>query len=100
VWQTFVESLPEQLPAFGSVVVAEGGDLWLSLTEFDLSEGLSWLVFGDQGELLGLVETPPNFALGAVRDDFILGFILDDLDVPYVHGYALDGPPASEPSRP
>lgn len=70
--------------------------MWVSLTEFDWSEGLDWLVFSDTGELLGLVHTPPDFRLRVASDDFVLGFVLDDLDVPYVHGYPLVNAPAGE----
>lgn len=67
----FIEYLPERLPAFGDVVVSDRGALWVSLTEFDLSEGLDWLVFSDTGELLGLVHTPPDFRLRVAGDDFV-----------------------------
>lgn len=94
--RAFIEYLPERLPAFGDVVVSDGGDVWVSLTEFDLSEGLDWLVFSDTGELSGLVHTPPEFRLVAVSDDSVAGFVLDDLDVPYVHRYPLVDAPAGE----
>lgn len=94
--RAFIEYLPERLPAFRDVVVSDRGAVWVSLTEFDLSEGLDWLVFSDTGELLGLVHTPPDFRLGAVRDDVVAGFVLDDLDVPYIHRYPLADAPAGE----
>jgi hypothetical protein len=84
-----LDFLPDRLPAFGSVVVSDTGDLWISLTEYDLSEGLDWLVFSASGELRGLVRTPPELRVRAIRDDLILGFVLDELDVPYVRRYPL-----------
>jgi hypothetical protein len=84
-----LDFLPDRLPAFGSVVVSDTGDLWISLTEYDLSEGLDWLVFSASGELRGLVWTPPELRVRAIRDDLILGFVLDELDVPYVRRYPL-----------
>ncbi len=97
VWRANIEYLPEQLPAFGDVVVGDLGDVWVALTEYDLSEGLDWLVFTSTGELRGTVHTPPEFRLREVRNDFIVGFVLDELDVPYVRRYqlaqVLDGRP-------
>lgn len=89
VWRANIEYLPEQLPAFENVVVGDLGDVWVSLTEYDLSEGLDWLVFTSTGELRGTVHTPPEFRLREVRNDFIVGFVLDELDVPYVRRYQL-----------
>jgi hypothetical protein len=59
------------------------------LTEYDLSGGLDWLVFTRIGELRGKVHTPPELRLRHVHDDFVVGFVLDELDVPYVRRYPL-----------
>jgi hypothetical protein len=96
IWRTFIEYLPERLPAFGDVVVSDGGNIWVSLTEFDLSAGLDWLVFSDVGDLLGLVHTPPDFRLRVAGDDFVVGFVLDDLDVPCIHRYSLIRAPTAD----
>ena len=89
IWRGQIEYLPERLPAFGDVVVSADGDVWVSLTELDLSEGLDWLVFDEAGVMLGRVHTPPAFHLLAVRDDHVAGYVLDDLDIPYVRRYPL-----------
>ena len=89
VWRLNIEYLPERLPAFGGVVVSGNGDVWVSLTEYDLSAGLDWLVFSRTGELRGEVHTPPGLRVRQIRDDFIVGFVLDELDVPYVRRYPL-----------
>jgi hypothetical protein len=89
VWRFNIEYLPERLPAFQNVVVSEEGDVWVSLTEYDLSGGLDWLVFTRTGELRGKVHTPPELRLRQVHDDFVVGFVLDELDVPYVRRYPL-----------
>lgn len=84
-----IEFLPERLPSFDNVVVSERGDVWVSLTEYDLSAGLDWLVFDRAGVLQGTVRTPPELRVRAVRGDYIVGFVLDELDVPYVRRYPL-----------
>lgn len=84
-----LDFLPERLPAFGNVLVSAEGNLWVSLTEFDLSEGLDWLVFSSDGGIRGTVRTPPELRLREVGSDFVVGFVLDDLDVPYVRRYPL-----------
>jgi hypothetical protein len=86
-----VEFLPERLPPNGRVVISESGGVWVSITEYDFSEGLDWLVFSPTGELRGLVRTPPEFRLRGVGAGFLIGFVLDDLDVPYIRRYALLG---------
>jgi hypothetical protein len=89
-----IDFLPERMPSFGSVVVSEQGDVWVSLSEYDLSEGLDWLVFDAAGVLQGTVQTPADFNLRAVGADHIVGFVLDEFDVPYVRRYPLAVPVA------
>lgn len=84
-----IEFLPERLPAFANLVVGEQGDVWVALTEYDLSGGTDWLAFDRTGVLLGSVHTPPEFRLRAIRADYIVGFVLDEFDVPYVRRYPL-----------
>jgi 6-bladed beta-propeller len=84
-----LEFLPERLPPFGRVVVSQSSDVWVSLTEFGFSEGLDWLVFSPAGELRGLVHTPPDFRLRAVGENVLIGFVLSELDVPYIRRYPL-----------
>jgi 6-bladed beta-propeller len=87
-----IDFLPERMPSFGSVIVSELGDVWVSLSEYDLSEGLDWLVFEPTGELRGTVRTPADFNLRAVGGDHIVGFVLDEFDVPYVRRHPLSVP--------
>lgn len=89
ILQANTEYLPDRLPAFGNLLVSDAGDLWVSLSELDDSAGLDWLVFTRTGELRGLVRTPPGLRLRAVGDGYVVGFVLDELDVPYVRRYRL-----------
>jgi len=87
VRQVNLDYLPERLPAFANIVVSEGGDIWVALSEFDLSEGYDWLVLSPDGELRGQVRTPPSLRLFRVTDRAIFGVWSDELDVPYVRRY-------------
>lgn len=84
-----LDFLPDRLPAFGDLVVSDAGDLWVARSEYDDSEGFDWLVFTPGGELRGEVHTPPGLHVRAIGRDFIVGFVLDELDVPYLRRYPL-----------
>ena len=45
VWLLNIEFLPDRLPAFAAIVISDGGDVWVALTEYDGSGGYDWLVF-------------------------------------------------------
>lgn len=85
----YLDHLPERLPAFEDVLVSRSGDLWVSRAVLDASDGLDWLVFSPDGELRGTVHTPPDLEIRAVTDEYLVGVVLDDLDVPYVRRYPL-----------
>lgn len=89
VRQLYLDHLPDRLPAFGSLLVSRDGDLWVSRSALDTDDGLDWLVFSPEGELRGAVHTPPGLELRAVTAEYLVGFVLDDLDVPYVRRYPL-----------
>ena len=72
-----------------TIVVSDDGDIWVALTEYDRSGGYDWLVFTPSGELRGMVHTPPDLQLFEIRNDFIVGVVFDELDVPYVRRYPL-----------
>jgi hypothetical protein len=91
-----LDFLPERLPAFRSIVIADGGDLWVSLSEFDGSAGYDWLVFSANGELRGTVHTPPDTQVFRVGADFLVGVTFDELEVPYVRRFPLSVPSESE----
>ena len=78
-----------------TIVVSDDGDIWVALTEYDGSEGYDWLVFTPSGELRGVVHTPPDLQLFAIHNDFIVGVVFDELDVPYVRRYPLQPGPDS-----
>ena len=89
LWRAFGDFLPERLPAFGNVVVSDRGNVWISLAAYDWSEGLDWLVFTSVGELRGTVHTPPGLRVSQVSGGSIVGYVLDEFDVPYVRRHPL-----------
>ena len=89
VWMLNIEFLPDRLQAFTTIVVSDDGDVWVALTEYDMSGGYDWLVFTPAGELRGMVHTPPDMRLFEIGSDFIVGVVFDEFDVPYVRRYPL-----------
>ena len=86
-----VEYIPDRLQAFQDIVVSEGGDIWVALTEYDGWEsGYDWLVFDADGGLRGSVRTPPGLSVYEVHSDFLIGVFRGDFDVSYVRRYPLE----------
>jgi hypothetical protein len=90
-----VEFAPEKLQAFVAALYSETGDLWVALQDFEEVDGTEWLVFTPDGELRGAVHTPEAFFLRYITDEYVVGFVTDELDVPYVRRYPLIFPAAS-----
>lgn len=87
-----VEFAPEKLQAFVAALYSETGDLWVALQDFDELDGTRWLVFASDGSLRGSVHTPETFALRYITDEYIVGFVMDEFDVPYIRRYSLSAP--------
>lgn len=87
-----VEFAPEKLQAFVQAIFSEAGDLWVALQDFDEVEGTEWLVFAPDGVLRGSVHTPGTLQPRYVTDEYLIGFITDEFDVPYVRRYTLHSP--------
>lgn len=64
---------PEIFPAYGALIVADNGDVWIG--DFDPLERPSsrWRVFGCDGKMVADVTTPVGFRLYEVRGDELLG---------------------------
>ncbi len=86
-----LDFLPERLPAFTDVVVAENGDVWVARGDF-VEAAYEWLVFSSEGELLGSVRTPEGARLLAVGPSYVVTVVEDDFDVPFVRRYPLTVP--------
>jgi hypothetical protein len=89
--EEFLEGLgyPEQLPAFGAVLVDGEGNLWVEEYNRDWDDRRRWTVFDSELRMLGTVDVPPEFILHQVSNDFVLGYGWDELDVEYIRVYEL-----------
>jgi hypothetical protein len=83
---------PEFKPALDELVVDSEGNIWVRIFSVDRSHAAEWSVFDHSGRWLGQVETPPGFEVKEIGRDYILGLWMDDLDIEYVHLYALVKP--------
>ena len=100
-------------PAFAELRFDPAGNLWarrydhLDAVEFydyssfirsaarpTLQEPRRWAVLDPDGHYLGEVETPRDFVVHGIGDDWIIGVWRDELDIPYVRQYPLIKPPA------
>ncbi len=77
------------MPAYRSLVVDTEGNLWVEEYRRPGDDQPRWTVFNLDGEMLGLVETPPRFSIYQIGSDFVLGRWHDDLDVEHVQLYEL-----------
>lgn len=93
----YLDMLPDRLPAFHRAVVTSDGDVWVARSELDGERGYEWLVFSQEGELRGLVRTPPGMRLLAVQPTWVIGVVTDDFDVPFLHRYPLEEPRGDAP---
>lgn len=80
---------PEEFPAYGSLVVDAGGNLWVSEYRRPGDDQPRWTVFDPDGAMLAVVETPARFSVYEIGRDFILGRWTDELDVEHVQIYQL-----------
>ncbi len=90
----------ERWPAFGRLVVAEEGDLWIGqpvepaaeLTESGPPLSEVWTVVHFREGIVRRVRTPEGFRLMEVRRDRLLGVHMDELGVETVRQYRFQGP--------
>jgi hypothetical protein len=90
--------VPDSLPAFGDLLVADRGVLWVGehhgvdfprirLLE---DEPRAWALFGPDGTPRGRVVTPPRVDVLDVRSGWIVGLHQDELGVETVRLYRFD----------
>ena len=87
---------PSHLPAFDHLLVDPDGNLWAGQSSYggggddrtpDVNE---FFVFAPGGRHLGVVEVPADLSVQRIGSDFILALTYDDLEVSYVHMYAIE----------
>jgi hypothetical protein len=90
-------SFADFYPAYTTVFGGPHGTIWVQSVQtpetvmeaggtFDIQDigGPSWDIFGADGRLLGVLQTPARFNPLLFHDDQIYGVIRDDMDVQYV----------------
>ncbi len=83
---------PAYWPAYGRVVAAADGSLWVGAPGADERQPLRWEVIAADGRWLGPVTTPARFQPLDVGADHVAGLWHDDLDVTYLRVYRLERP--------
>ncbi len=81
--------VPEQLPAFRSLLIAASGEVWAEVYERDAEGRTRWVVFGTEGRALGTTTTPAAFEVHAIGEDRVLGVSRSDFGEEFVHAYRL-----------
>jgi hypothetical protein len=92
-------TFPEHHPPVRRVFSGADGTIWM-LREMRPDDVDHWEVYGPSGELEGSVEVEsgrsgllpwaPHLRLLRATRDEVWGMTMDDLDVPYIHRYAID----------
>ena len=76
--------LVEAYPAFSEILSDRAGYLWVR--EYRTA---AWTVFDPEGRVQGLVETPSGLRIFEIGEDYILGWVYDELGVEYVQLWSL-----------
>lgn len=79
----------ESFPAFDNVIADALGYLWVEEYRLPGDQRTVWTVFGPDGRVRGLVETPPELLVLEIGDDYILGKAIDKLGGEYVQLWPL-----------
>lgn len=81
----------ELFPTTRGLVVDRLGRIWARRYELPGYEGpQDWLVFDERGEMLGTVQLPPGFRVREIGGDYVLGVLMDELEVEHVLLYGLE----------
>jgi hypothetical protein len=77
------------VPAFAALLATEDGGLWVKDFAMPGAEPRRerWTIFDRDGRIAGTIDLPPGFTPMYVEQDTVLGVLMGDLDVPYIHGY-------------
>jgi hypothetical protein len=83
------DAIPSVYPAFSELLVDALDHVWVAQYEPPEDEPVTWHVFSPDGELLGRVAIPPGLEVHEIGEDFVLGVVTNELDVPFVRRYPL-----------
>ncbi|WP_425153768.1 6-bladed beta-propeller [Candidatus Palauibacter sp.] len=76
--------LVESWPAFSEILSDRAGHLWVRGYRT-----AAWTVFDPEGRVQGLIETPPGLRIFEIGEDYLLGWVYDELGVEYVQLWSL-----------
>lgn len=82
--------LVESYPAFSNIMSDRAGHLWVR--EYAAAV---WTVFDPEGRVRGLVELPSGLRIFEIGEDYVLGWVYDELGVEYVQLWSLSRDPNS-----
>ena len=81
--------MPERLPAWNSLLIADGGEIWARRFAIRGGETVPRDVFGADGNYLGQVEVPANLRIQHIAEGRLTVVSTDDLGVERVEVYEL-----------
>ena len=86
-----IEGMPlvESFPAFAALKSDPLGYLWVKEYQLPGQEQDLWTVFDPEGRVQGVVETPRGLNVFEIGEDYILGRMMDDLNVERVQLWPL-----------
>lgn len=80
---------PETMPAYGSILLDDVGNLWVQKYRAPGDSAWAWVVFDEDRQILGVVEIPPGLEIYQIGQDFVLGMWRDESDVEHIGFYDL-----------
>jgi hypothetical protein len=89
----FELTYPATYPAFDRLHLTPGGYLWAKRYRLPWEETERWGVFNPDGVFLGYTIFPVGLQVFEIDEEFVVGVMLDELDVPFVqlHRVTLPG---------
>ncbi len=82
--------MPETLPAFGRVEIADDGSIWVEDYRMYDTDPSNWTVYGSDGLVLARLAWPQSFDAYQIGEDFILGRWTDEFGVNRIRLYRLN----------
>lgn len=85
----------ENLPSYSHMILDDTGHLWVEefrwfgVEQSPVDRPTQWSVFDSTGIWLGNVEVPPGLIVREVSENYVLGIVVDDMDVKKVNAYTL-----------
>ncbi len=83
---------PERMPAYQQIATDVLGHLWVSEYRLPGDDTPVWTVFDPEGGLVARLALPPRVGVLEIGEDYLLGRLVDELDVEYVQLFRLERP--------